>query len=57
MRRRHRAGFSTEAGQRAWDIDEVWRGYAMHAMSVAERRRLLDEAEHMQLPKVHESQM
>lgn len=36
---------STEAGLRAWMVNEEWRRSAAVAMHVAERRRLLDEAE------------
>jgi hypothetical protein len=38
---------STEAGQWAWQVDLEWRGYADRALHVAERRRLLDQAERM----------
>lgn len=38
---------TTEAGQWAWFVDEEWRRYADRAMSVAERRRLLAEAERL----------
>lgn len=38
---------STEAGILAWNMDEEWRGVANQALSVADRRRLLDQAEQM----------
>jgi hypothetical protein len=38
---------STEAGQYAWCVDEEWRRTADRAMSVSDRRRLLDEAERL----------
>lgn len=38
---------STEAGKWAWVMDEEWRRSAAEAMSVTERRRLLDKAEEM----------
>lgn len=40
---------STEAGQVAWFVDEEWRRVADRAMSVSDRRRLLDEAERIRL--------
>lgn len=42
---------TTEAGQWAYEADGEWRRYADRAFSVAERRRLLDEAE-----RLHERQ-
>jgi hypothetical protein len=38
---------STEAGIWAWNVNEEWRGSADQALSVADRRRLLDQAERM----------
>lgn len=38
---------TTEAGQWAYEADGEWRRHADRAFSVAERRRLLDEAERM----------
>lgn len=38
---------STEAGLWAWNMNEEWRGSADQALSVADRRRLLDQAERM----------
>lgn len=40
---------TTEAGQVAWFVDEEWRRVADRAMSVSDRRRLLDEAERIRL--------
>jgi hypothetical protein len=40
---------STEAGQVAWFVDEEWRRVADRAMSVSDRRRLLDEAERIRV--------
>lgn len=36
---------STEAGQWAWREDIAWRSIALNALSVQERRDLLNEAE------------
>lgn len=36
---------TTEAGQYAWFIDEEWRRLANEAMSVSDRRKLLEQAE------------
>lgn len=38
---------TTEAGQWAWLANEEWRRFANAAMNVADRRKLLDEAERM----------
>ncbi|NTW02727.1 MAG: hypothetical protein HGA19_15850 [Oscillochloris sp.] len=38
---------STEAGKWAWVVNEEWRVSANKAMSVSERRHLLDKAEDM----------
>jgi hypothetical protein len=38
---------STESGLWAWNMNEEWRGWADQALSVTERRRLLDQAERM----------
>lgn len=37
---------TTEAGQWAYEADAEWRRSADRAFGVAERRQLLDEAEH-----------
>lgn len=40
---------STEAGQVAWFVDEEWRRIADRALSVSDRRRLLDQAEQIRV--------